>query len=90
MYSETVTVVNPAGLHARPAALLATKANEFGCAVRIKNVSKGGDAKDAKSMIAVMTAQVSLGNEVEVSAEGDGERQAVEALVAFIASGCGE
>lgn len=53
MYSETVTVVNPAGLHARPAALLATKANEYGCAVRIKNVTKGGDAKDAKSMIAV-------------------------------------
>lgn len=90
MYSKAVTIVNPAGLHARPAALLATKANGFACSVQVKNLTRNGDAKDAKSMIAVMTAQASLGNEVEIIADGEGEQEAVEALVAFIADGCGE
>ena len=90
MYSKAVTVVNPAGLHARPAAMLATKANEFACSVQVRNLTKSGDAKDAKSMIAVMTAQAGPGNEVAVIADGEDEREAVEALVAFIAEGCGE
>lgn len=90
MYCKTVTVSNPTGLHARPAASLATKAASFEAKVEVRNVTKEGDFRDARSMIAIMTAQVACGNDVELRAEGADERAAVDALVAFIEEGCGE
>ena len=54
MITKSTTVVNPTGLHARPAAVLATKAGEFSSKVEIKNLSKDSDYKDASSMLSIM------------------------------------
>lgn len=90
MYSKTVRVVNATGLHARPAALLATEAGKHAVEVELRNASKDGAFKSAKSMISVMTAGVAAGDDVEFRADGDGEVEAVDALAALVVSGFGE
>lgn len=90
MYSKKVLVTNPTGLHARPAAMLATEAAKHTVEVELRNATKDGEFKTAKSMIAVMTAGVTSGDEVEFRADGEGEVEAVDALVALVESGFGE
>lgn len=90
MYSKKAVVSNPSGLHARPAAVFAKQASAYKSKVTISNVTKGGAAGDASSILAIMMLAAKLGDEVEISAEGPDETVAVDELVALIESGCGE
>lgn len=90
MYNKIVMVVNPTGLHARPAATLATEAAKFVSKIEVRNASRDGDFKDAKSMIAIMTSGITQKDKVELRAEGDDEIAAVDTLVALIEGGFGE
>lgn len=90
MYKKIVMVVNPTGLHARPAATLATEAAKFVSKIEVRNASRDGDFKDAKSMIAIMTSGIIQNDKVELRAEGDDEVTAVDTLVALIEGGFGE
>ncbi len=90
MYSKTTTVVNPSGLHARPVMLVVQKAGEFASKVYVRNVTTDSEPKDAKSILGVMGLSMSCGTDVEISAEGPDETEAVDAIVALIESGCGE
>lgn len=90
MYNKIVMVVNPTGLHARPAATLATEAAKFVSKIEVRNASRDGDFKDAKSMIAIMTSGITQNDKVELRAEGDDEIAAVNTLVALIEGGFGE
>lgn len=90
MYNKIVMVVNPTGLHARPAATLATEAARFVSKIEVRNASKDGDFKDAKSMIAIMTSGITQNDKVELRAVGDDEVVAVDTLVALIEDGFGE
>lgn len=90
MYNKIVMVVNPTGLHARPAATLATEAAKFVSKIEVRNASRDGDFKDAKSMIAIMTSGITQTDKVELRAEGDDEIAAVDTLVALIEGGFGE
>ena len=90
MHSKTATIINPTGLHARPAAEFCQKAGEFRADIRIKKL--GNDPKDgeAKSLLSIMATGIGQGDVVEISAEGEDEMLAVETLVALIGSGFGE
>ena len=90
MYSKTTTVVNASGIHARPASLFVQRASGFESKVTVRNITKGGDAKDAKSILMVMSLGMACGSDVEIAAEGADEQAAVDALVELIESGCGE
>lgn len=90
MYNKIVMVVNPTGLHARPAATLATEAARFVSKIEVRNASRDGDFKDAKSMIAIMTSGITQNDKVELRAVGDDEVAAVDTLVALIEDGFGE
>lgn len=90
MYNKIALIVNPTGLHARPAATLATEAAKFVSKIEVRNASRDGDFKDAKSMIAIMTSGITRNDTVELRAEGDDEVAAVDALVALIEDGFGE
>ncbi|MBM6779371.1 HPr family phosphocarrier protein [Collinsella tanakaei] len=90
MYVKSVTVVNPTGLHARPAAMLATEAAKFDIDVELRNATKDGEFKSARSMLGIMMAGAGAGDTVEFRADGEGEVEAVDALVALVESGCGE
>lgn len=90
MIKKVTTVVNPTGLHARPAATLASVAGTFSSSVQIRNATKGSDFKDASSMLSIMMLSIMQGDEVEIAAEGDDEQKAVETLISLIDSGFGE
>lgn len=87
MMEETVTIRNPSGLHARPAALLVQEANRHPCEIRIR---KGDKEVDAKSILGVMSLAVCKDETVTLRAEGAGEQEALRALLALIAGGLGE
>lgn len=89
MYSKETIIVNKTGLHARPASDFTKKASAFQSAINIKNLDEEKEG-NAKSIIAVMAMCLSKGTKVLVSAEGDDEQEAVEALVELIESGFGE
>lgn len=87
MYTKAVTIQNPSGLHARPAAQFVKTAATFQAKVHIKASGKTGDAK---SILAVMSLGIAQGTELEITAEGQDEKAAVEGLAALIESGFGE
>jgi len=91
MYSKRTTVINETGIHARPAGAFAQTAKKFDCDVTVKNVSSDkGTAVSAKSLIRIMSEELTKGSVIEISADGAGEREAVETLIALINSGFNE
>lgn len=80
MKSTQIIVLDPVGLHARPAALFVKLANKFASNISICNVSASGKWANAKSILSVLTCGVKQGDKIEVKAEGADESQAVEAL----------
>ena len=72
--SGPIVITNAAGLHARPAGLIASKARQFTSDVRIV---KGERLANARSVLSIMGLEVSQGDEVRVVALGDDAEQAV-------------
>lgn len=81
--AATVTVVNPQGLHARPAAQVAQTAASFDAAVTI-------DGLDAASVLSIMGMGLTKGSTASIAAVGPQAQEAVDALVAAFAEGFGE
>lgn len=81
MVSAVVTVGYAEGLHARPAVLLVKEACRFHCRITLE---KEGHRVDCKSMLQVLSLGVPSGQEVRVETDGEGEREALEALVSLI------
>ncbi|MFE5307795.1 HPr family phosphocarrier protein [Isoptericola sp. NPDC056573] len=82
---RTVVVAITEGLHARPAALFAQKAGQQPVPVKIAKTA-GGDAVDAASILGIMTLGASVGDEVVLRTETDGDdaSTALDALVEFL------
>ncbi|KXG78573.1 HPr-like protein Crh [Fervidicola ferrireducens] len=87
MYEKTVVVKNKTGLHARPAAMFVQTANKFKSEIFIE---KEGKKVNAKSIMGVMSLAVSQGTTITISAQGEDEKDAVEALVELVESKFGE
>ena len=82
MPEKRVTVASKVGLHARPAALVAKAAAAQPVAVKIAKA--GGDPVAAGSVLNLMTLAAGYGDEVIISADGDGAEAAVEAIAASV------
>ncbi len=78
MEKGKVKVVNEVGLHARPAALFVAKAASFKSDIRIHNATKDGKWVSAKSILGVLTLGVEKDHEIEITAEGADEAEAVK------------
>lgn len=89
MYKRTTTIVNPTGLHARPASDFVKTATQFQSHIEIKKVDDD-DEVNAKSIVFLLSLGLGKGTEVEISAEGEDEQTAVDTLVELIESGFGE
>jgi phosphotransferase system HPr (HPr) family protein len=83
-------VRNTSGLHARPAALFVRTAGGFASDISVRNVTRGGDPVNAKSILAVLTLGVSSGHEIEIAARGGDAEAAIDGLRALVESGIGE
>lgn len=75
--SRTVVVINPQGLHARPADLIVKAASRFQSNVEIV---KGRERVDAKSMMAIFTLAALPGTELIVEAAGPDAAEAIDSL----------
>ena len=89
MKEVKTTVVNPNGIHARPASLFIQEAKKFQSKITVENLGTG-KAKDAKSILGVMSLGMTKGTEIRIVAEGPDEEAAVEAMRQLVDSGCGE
>jgi phosphocarrier protein HPr len=90
MHTTERTVLNPSGLHARPAAMFVRTAAGFTSKVTLENLERGSAAVDAKSILMVMGAGVSKGHRIRVTADGADEDDAIATIEAFIDGGMGE
>ncbi|SHI09289.1 phosphoenolpyruvate--protein phosphotransferase [Ferrimonas marina] len=87
MASEPVTVINPTGIHARPAAAIVAIAKQFGSAMMVE---KEGKQVNARSVVALMGLNIGFGDQVKVLAHGDDAEAALAALVEGLKAGLGE
>lgn len=85
--SAEVKLPNPAGLHARPAAVLAAGAKKYIADVRL---IRGADEANAKSVVAIMALSTKFGDAVKIKATGPDAVEAAKVLVELLQSGCGE
>ena len=79
MPSITVKVGSSVGLHARPATIIAEKAEELDADVTL--AVAGGDPVDADSSLMIMTLGASCGDEVTVSSDDEEAMRTIAALV---------
>ncbi|MDR5767559.1 MULTISPECIES: phosphoenolpyruvate--protein phosphotransferase [unclassified Caballeronia] len=85
--SDEITLPNPQGLHARPAAVFAAEAKKYKSDIR---VLRGDDSANAKSVVALMALATSFGDKLRVEAAGPDAGEAAAALARLLASGSGE
>ena len=87
MAQATTTISNKLGLHARASAKLTKLAGSFPCEVWL---SKGERRINAKSIMGVMMLAAGLGSEVMLETIGEGDQEALDALLALMADKFGE
>jgi phosphocarrier protein len=87
MISRAVTVTNQLGLHARAAARFVHLATRFVSHIRVAREAK---VMDGKSIMGILLLAAARGTTITISADGQDEADAVEALVRLVESGFGE
>jgi phosphocarrier protein HPr len=77
MPERTVVVASSHGLHARPAALFTQTAAQAGLPVTVR---KGDRSVDGTSILGVISLGIDHGDEVVLTADGEGADAALDAL----------
>lgn len=85
--SDSVIVVNPSGLHARPASVLAGLARQFECELHLQ---KGDRSANARSVSAVMGLEVEKGDKIALVATGPDAQKAIDHILPRLREGLGE
>jgi phosphocarrier protein HPr len=82
MAQRTAVIGSSVGLHARPAALFVQAAARQ--PVKVKIAKPGGDPVDARSILSVLGLDARNGEEVVLTAEGEGDEGALDELAALL------
>lgn len=90
MPSIELQVLNPSGLHARPASVFVEAAAGFESRITIENLDRGSRAVDAKSILFLLTIGVLRGHRVRITAEGPDADAALVTLRDLVEGGLGE
>jgi len=83
-------VVNPDGLHTRPAAQIASAMMGFDAQLSIANLRTGAEPRVVAGPISIMLLDAQFGDPLAVTAEGAQAQAAIDALSALIRGGFGE
>lgn len=83
MIEKMITIRNKTGLHARPAAIIVQKANEFQSDIFFE---KGEDKVNAKSIMGVMMLAAAEGSTLKIVVSGKDEREALEQMTRLLES----
>ncbi len=78
MNEITVTVIDPVGLHARPATVAVNAASKFKSEIKI---SYKGKSVNMKSIMGVMSLGIPTQSEIVISAEGEDSEDAINTIV---------
>ena len=77
MKEITVLVIDPVGLHARPATVAVNAASKFKSEVK---VAFNGKAVNMKSIMGVMSLGIPTQSEITISCEGEDEEEAIKQI----------
>ena len=78
---------NRLGLHARAAARFVHTASRYRARV---TAARGGRTMDGKSILGILLLAAAQGTELDLSADGEDEAEAIEALSRLVEDGFGE
>lgn len=81
MLKETVTVNVNEAQDVRPVAMLVQQASRFSSSVYIEKAAK---SFNAKSIMGMMTLGLMPGDELTISAQGEDEADAIQAVAGFL------
>ena len=87
MVSKEIKIMNPTGLHLRPAGNLCKEAMKYKSKVTF---NYDGNIANAKSVLSVLGACIKTGDTITLVCEGEDEEEALSNLVTFIENGLGE
>ena len=82
MVSATTKVINPMGMHMRPAQLFINTVTPFQSDVTI--------VFNGKSIMNLMASCIKQGSEIEIRCDGPDEAECLKAAVALVDAGLGE
>lgn len=77
MISQSLTIQNSVGLHARPATFFVQKANSFKCSIWVE---KDDCRVNAKSLLGILSLGITRGTKITLIADGEDEALAVAGL----------
>lgn len=87
MVSKEIRIVNPTGLHLRPAGNLCKEAMKYKSKVTF---NYGGNIANAKSVLSVLGACIKSGDMITLICDGEDEEEALSFLAKYIEDGLGE
>jgi len=83
MIERIVKVINRAGIHARPSAILVQATKNFKSNIYIE---KDDYRINAKSIMGIITLGAGYGTELKIIADGEDEEKAIEILIKLFES----
>jgi len=81
--ARNITIENPLGLHARPAAIFVQTASRFASEI---HVARGDIRVSGKSIMGIMMLAAEQGAEIVVEVEGEDAEECLEALTAVLSA----
>ena len=84
MVTKKVKIINPTGLHLRPAGILCNEAVKYKSTIHFKY---GDNDANAKSVLSVLGACIKCGDEIELFCDGVDEDEAIAAITALLTPG---
>lgn len=81
---KKIKIINPSGLHARPASLFVQVANKYDSEI---NVKKGKQKVNGKSIMGIMMLAAECGSKIVIVADGPDARDAIKELADILLSG---
>lgn len=85
-----LTVQNPMGLHARPAAKFVATASQFPSQITLRNVTTNSPWVNGKSINQVITLGIHNGDDIAIAADGPTADEALQALQHLVETNFGE
>ncbi|MBF0279040.1 MAG: HPr family phosphocarrier protein [SAR324 cluster bacterium] len=83
MITQTTTIINRLGLHARAAALLVKLSNSFNSNITMNHA---GNSANTKNIMEVLMLAATKGTSLEVTVDGADEEQAMKEVLELISN----
>ena len=87
MVSAKTTVINPQGMHMRPAQVFVGEMGKFKCDV---NILFNGKTINGKSIMNLMAALIKKDSEIEIQCFGEQENEALAKAIELVEAGLGD